>query len=221
MRCCDILSQFPLPSPKTNHAEYGDDDASFNLFNQSFDSMSDTATYLLEFHQGEMNGNRGDDGISPSYSMLGLRDRHQHLRDSSTPYVDISLPTLGCDEYAIDNVSPIRVYGEESKSHRHSLSGMEPIPVHFPVETDEDTVRHAHGPHCFSDQTPGINAYGGSLVSNPYFVLRCARKAFSQCTFLFSCLVAPDSCAVNMSENGSFHHYHAKENVDHYEVSLL
>jgi hypothetical protein len=98
---------------------------------------------------------------------------------------------------------------------------MEPIPVHFPVETDEDTVRHAHGPHCFSDQTPGINAYGGSLVSNPYFVLRCARKAFSQCTFLFSCLVAPDSCAVNMSENGSFHHYQAKENVDHYEVSLL
>jgi hypothetical protein len=216
-----ILSQFPLPSPNTNHSEYGYDDASFNLFNQSFDSMSDTATYLRELHQGDVNGYRGDDGISPSFAMLGPKDRHHHRRYGSTPHIDITLPTLGHAEYGIDNVSPIRVYGEENKSYRHSLSGMEPIPVHFPAETDEDTVRHAHGEHCFSNQAPGTNAYGGSLVSNPYFVLRCARNSFSKCTFLFSCLGAPDPCAVNMSENGSFHHYQTKENVAYYEVSLL
>jgi hypothetical protein len=183
--------------------------------------MSDTATYLREFHQGEVNGKRGDDGISPNFFMLGIKDRHHQLRDHSTPYIDISLPTLslGHAEYVIDDVSPIKVYGEKSKSHRRS--GTEPIPIHFPAETDDDTVRHAHGQYCSSDQALGTNAYGGSLVSNPHFVLRCARKAFSKCTFIFSCLGAPDSCAVNMSENGSFHHYQAKENVAYYEVRLL
>lgn len=209
-----------------NQSEYGDDAASFNLFNESFDIMSDTVTYLRELHQGESNGNRGNDDISPSFSMLGLRDRHHHhRRHGSTPhFFDISLPALGHAEYAIEDVSPIRVHGEdheENTSHNHSLSGMEPIPVHFPTETDEDTVHRAHGQRCFSNQTPRTNAYGGSLVSNPYFVLRCARKAFAKCTFLLSCLDTPDPCAVNMSEHGSFRHYQARENLAYFEVSLL
>lgn len=185
--------------------------------------MSDTASYLRELHQEESNGNQGNDGISPSFSMLGLRDRHHHGR-VSTPHFDISLPALGHAEYAIEEVSPIKVHGEEQEvfmSHIRSSSGMEPIAVHFPVETDEDTVHHSHGQRRVSDNAPRTNAYGGSLVSNPCFVLRCARKAFANCTFLFSCLDAPDPCAVNMSEHGSFHHYQSRDNLAYYEVSLL
>lgn len=186
--------------------------------------MSDTATYLRELHRGDSNGNQRNDDISPSFLMLGHRDRHHHRLHGSTPIFDISLPALGHAEYAIEEVSPIRVHGGEQEvftSHDRSFLGVEPIAVHFPTETDEDTVQHSHGQRCVSNNVPRTNAYGGSLVSNPCFVLRCARKAFANCTFLFSCLDTPDPCAVNMSEHGSFHHYQARDNLAYYEVSLL
>ena len=65
------------------------------------------------------------------------------------------------------------------------------------------------------------NLYGGNLVSNPFFVLRCARKAFSKCTFLLSCLRTSDPCAVNVSENGSFQHYQGSDNQAYHEVSVF
>lgn len=179
--------------------------------------MSDTANYLRDLQHAEFAGNRGNgDSLSPSFSMLGLR---QHRRDASHN-MDISLPALG--QYAGD-VSPIRNYAEGA-SHGRSMSGMEPIPVHFPPQ-DEAAAAHAHGYYGnadYSNQAGGVatNPYGGNLMSNPFFVLRCARKAFCSCTFLLSCLSTSDPCVVNVSENGSFQHYQGSDNQAYHEVSL-
>ena len=157
------FSQFPLPSPKSNHkAECGDDEASFHLFNHSFDTtMSDAAAYLHDLHPAEP-----------------------------------SLPALG--QYTGGDVSPIR--------------------VHFP-QVEESTTADRGG---YFGQLEGIqtNFYGGNLVSNPIFVLRCAHKAFSNCTFLFSCVRESEPCAVNVSENGAFQHYQGSDNQAYHEVSL-
>lgn len=200
-----FIAQFPLPSPKSNHQpEYGDDEASFNLFNQSFDTMSDTATYLRDMQHAETAGN--------------LEGRN-HRRDASQN-MDISLPALG--QYTNGDVSPIRVFDQ---GRGRSIPGMEPIPVHFPQD-DEEAVAAAHvhghyGDVGHSHQAPGVatNPYGGSLESNPFFVLRCARDAFSKCTFLLPCLRPADPCAVNVSEHGSFQHYQGSDNLAYHEVS--
>jgi hypothetical protein len=218
------LPQFPLPSPKSNrHHEYGDDESSFNLFNHSFDTLSDTANYLRDLHQTESAGNRAPgDGLSPTFpAALGLR---QHHRDASQN-MELALPALG--QYnggGSGDLSPIRIYGGQyGVGHSRSNSCMEPIAVHFPPQ-DEETAVHAHSYHGntgFSDHPEGAttNPYGGSDVSNPFFVLRCARKAFSKCTFLLSCLREPDPCPVNVSENGSFQHYQGSDNQAFQEVS--
>jgi hypothetical protein len=203
--------QFPIGSPKVNHhqSEYGDDDASFNLFNHSFDTMSDTANYLRDLNHQE--------SYRDSAEMIDL-----HRQDTSQN-IDFSLPALS--QYIIGDVSPVRSYNE-GRSHGRTMSGMEPIPVHFPQdeETAAAVAAHAHGYYGnarYSDQAEAAatNPYGGSLVSNPFFVLRCARQAFSNCTFLFSCLSTPDPCVVNVSENGSFQHVQGSDNQAYLEVS--
>ena len=159
--------------------------------------------------------------MSPSLSMLELRQQqHHHLhgrRDSSTSHMEIALPALGHAEYGGGDISPMKAYGGGEHGHRHSSSGMEPILVHFPSR-DEDSVHHPHG-HSSQALTAPTNAHGGSLVSNPFFVLRCARKAFSKCTFLLPCLTEPDPPAVNMSEHGSIKVHHGSSNRAFYEVS--
>lgn len=213
------LSQFPLPSPpKSNHpqSEYGDDEASFTLFNQSFDTMSDTANYLRDMHHAE-SGNRGNgDRLSPNFSLVGL---HQHRRDTSNN-MDLSLPALS--QYVNGDVSPMRSYSEGG-GHSRFMSGMEPIPVHFPQDDAAAAAAHPHGYADYSNQgeAAATNPYGGSLVSNPFFVLRCARQAFSNCTFLFSCLTTSDPCAVNVSDNGSFQHLQGSDNQAYHEVSSV
>ena len=65
-----------------------------------------------------------------------------------------------------------------------------------------------------------MNPYGGHVISNPFFVLRCAREAFSKCTFLLACLTTSDPCAVNVNENGAFQHYQGRGNTAFHEVSF-
>ena len=151
--------------------------------------------------------------------MLGF-----HRRDASHN-MDLSLPALG--QYVNGDVSPMHSYSEGG-GHGRSMSGMDPIPVHFPQDEEAAaTAAQAHGYYGhagYSDHagaTATTNIYGGSLVSNPFFVLRCARQAFSNCTFLFSCLSNSDPCAVNVSENGSFQHVQGRDNQAYHEVSWL
>lgn len=186
--------------------------------------MSDTTSYFRDFHHPGSAGNRGTgDGISPSSSMLGL---HQHHSRDALHTTDIALPALDASQYAIagGDISPMRVFGEGG-GHARSTSAMEPIPVHFPQ--DEAVETHANGYYTFdgyADQTEGgatMNPYGGSDVSNPLFVLRCAHEAFSKCTFLLSCVSSPDPCPVNVSENGSFQHFQGSDNQAYHEVSTV
>jgi hypothetical protein len=58
----------------------------------------------------------------------------------------------------------------------------------------------------------GANSRVGGIISNPFYVMRSARKAFEGCKYLLSCLREDDICPVNVATtNRHIHHYRGQE----------
>lgn len=108
-----------LSSPTASIERIGGDEvASFNLFQHSFDTMSE----------------RGD---SPSRQIKTPPPPPRHNRDCS---IDIALPAL---DYA--DISPIKLVTEERRGHRRSPALLDPLPVSFAQRVaEEHAARYPH-----------------------------------------------------------------------------
>lgn len=168
-----------------NRDSLSPDDPPLGFFATSFDTLSDADNYSF------------DSVLSPSG-----RNRSHFAAGNS---IDIALPDLkhpDTDSYSLGDISPIKlIYNngttpgntrrfEDSFMDHHHMIGEGPF--------------KSHGHHHVSDVLS---------ISNPFYVIRSARRAFDGCKFLLPCLRGDDVCAVNVSHHGHINHYRGHHDV--------
>jgi hypothetical protein len=183
------------------------DDTSLGFFNSSFDSFSDT---------GGAFGIGTDEAVLPQYKQLDGVHLHGGTsrifpsssipRGSEAPSPsDIALPDLKIhtdfresSELSVGDMSPIKlIYTNDRTPKIERRSSQFLVDDHceagsvLPVDWRNETN------HLYSDR------------SNPFFVLRSARKAFENVQYLLPCLQSSigEAGTINVSNLGSILHY--------------
>lgn len=181
------------------------DDASYDLYNSSFDSLSDTGAALsLGIEDCTM--------ADPSYrhsTRPANRSGNRIFSPSALPHApslnNIDLPDLNSQsdnfessELSLGDLSPIKlIYSEENapKIERRATSH------------SNDTFRTKLSD--FDWRSDEIDLFHSSSRSNPFYVLRSARKAFENIRYRLSCLclTSGDSNSITISNFGSIRQY--------------
>jgi hypothetical protein len=195
------------------------EEASFNLFTQSFDTLSDTGEY------------RHREGSTLLHeTTTNATTKRPSKVDRSAFRLD--LPTLmpAETEVATGNISPIKVHmdreaviatgfaqqGALRLSHSDGKDRSQPQhPNASPVW--HDISQSDRGDHYVDERNIAVTTLTHNqrqtLLSNPFYVLRMSRVAFSGCSYLLDCLRDADLCAVNINVHGSFHLYRNSKEV--------
>jgi hypothetical protein len=181
------------------------DDASFGLYDSSFDSLSDPGVALsLGIDDGTMTD------ASHQYSNRPAnRSGNRILSPSTKPYTtglnDIDLPELNSpsdnfesSQLSLGDLSPIKlIYSEGSAPTVERQATLHTSDTCRSKESDFDWT---------SDE---IDLFHSSTRSNPFYVLRSVQKAFNNIRYRLPCLFLPseDSNHITMSSFGSIRQY--------------
>ena len=98
---------------------------------------------------------------------------------------------------------------EQDAHSDYSLGDLSPIKLVYAGGNPRSSPPPAH-PGSYNGQSrPGEFISGGtdSMVSNPFYVIRSARKMFESCKYLLPCLRGMDVCSVHISEFGHIRGY--------------
>ena len=180
--------------PKTRSRDENPDEcSSFALFNESFDTISQTGR--------ELSPSSAGDAFAMSGPVLSPSVGRTRMSNTRRP-VDISLPKLkhgGYDssECSIGDISPIKVAFNSSNRSATGNRGVE-APPHFISHPNEASWQ----------QQAGFDS-----VSNPFFVIRSSARALQVCKYPLPCLQGVDLCRVNMSGFGNIQHYRRRPDV--------
>jgi hypothetical protein len=150
-----------------------------------------------------------------------------------TPKMEIALPDLNHNEFncALEDISPIKVVHRaaveakvnadmpQNKSEEYSPRSRSQAMKTYPVSQHfADPNRRQHNPRPprginvtgdYSFQYGQDSIYQGQSqnhFSNPYYVIRCYRRAFASCAYLLPCLRENDLVSVNLSRYGHIRH---------------
>ncbi|KAL7570343.1 hypothetical protein ACA910_017186 [Epithemia clementina (nom. ined.)] len=179
------------------------DDLSVSLFANSFDTVSEPvlrATFDRE----------PPPPLSPPFRKPTARSRP-----------DIAIPDLkhGHEESdcSLGDISPIKVsYSNDVHQHQHEQ--------HQQQRDHHDHPYPHQSPETFTEDVNwpcDSNGNAQSPVSNPFYVIRFAAKAFTQAqiTYKLPCLHGADQCPVNMNTYGQIRQY--KPPAPAFDVSPL
>lgn len=143
---------------------------------------------LASSFENSLSDDGGGGGGRYSFGALSPREQTNNNR-TSFPSTDITIPDLkqGHEDFSIGDISPIKLeYTYSDRNGHYDHEGWKSSSNHLDV-----------------------------AVSNPFFVIRSARKAFDACKYLLPCLRGEHLCQVNMASHGHIQHYQRPE------VSLL
>jgi hypothetical protein len=167
---------------KTDHEQ---DFASFALFTQSFDTLSETGHYLKDSLERNLS--------TPPIQKIDLEaETLSQMGDISPIKLDdhrqlptqLQQPCHSNSSYAVNEGVPVSAYhGSRHYLQSHPRHSYEAYPHHH--------HRHHH-------QTS---------TSNSIYVLRNAHAAFNDCSYLLPCLENQDICPVHLATHSSVRLY--------------
>ena len=196
-------------------SEHDQDEASFALLAQSFDTLSEAEHFLRPTPERAATGDQ-----PPRKICVGLEERG-----------DISPIKLeGAILEGADRNQ--QKYRDDPKigaaSARHSYGNAAPVsfaPMPYP-SGQGDHNHHSnpqHGYYHHSQQDiPIYNAKGYSTTaSNPFFVLRCVSQAFNTFSYKLSCLNEERICPVNIGPHSSTFSQYSRMEGDGIDINVL
>lgn len=212
----------PNLSPTEKHQQQlQDDNASFTLFTNSFETLSDNSEHYL----GPENSNhRSNDNI---YETPVANNHHRQGIDLTS----LSDHKHGADEsdYSIGDLSPIKIsyngsdgltdnnvtMNDERNCHG---TGEDGATIHSSPDNNEgqegggeDPARKIHD-DCGGRYDRGSHEGDSSSLSNPFFVIRASRRVFASCKYILPCLREMDMCPVHINGfGGHIRHYKSQE----------
>lgn len=175
-------------------SELEPDVASFALFAQSFDTLSEAEHFLRPTPEKAKD-------LPPRKICVG----HEGITDISPIKLEGSI--------ACDRVKPsVGATGQFGPRPEPVIFAPMPYPSH-------QEYRQPHQ-HRLQPQPPIYNAKGySSTASNPFFVLRTVARAFDSFAYKLSCLYEADICPVNMSVHSSaFRRYPNGRGIDYRDL---
>lgn len=230
------------PSPRQ-----GDQDAHLSFFGGSFDTISDAgrSEFAMDPPLSPSSTSRGGVAVlgrsHHSYHAsavdIALPDLHQDMADTrSTDDHDISpikvrfnrehkARSHGSEGDGYTNYHNSNYAGHYHRpnhddfGHFHGVDSGPPWTSGYPVSVPELSPSYAYPNYHTTSRDPSHAMT--AAASNPFFVIRSARKAFENCTFRLPCLRRDEMCAVNVSDYGHIHHYKAYQQVSHWCRVLL
>lgn len=182
------------------------DDASFGLYDSSFDSLSDTGTALslgivddctmadASHRHSSRNTNRsGNRILSPS-----AMPNAPGLNDIDLPDLNSQPDNLESSQLSLGDLSPIKLIYSEGSAPTVERRAM--------LQTN-DACRNKESD--FDWRSDEIDLFHSNTRSNPFYVLRSVRKAFDHIRYRLPCLLVPsgDSNIITMSSCGSIRQY--------------
>ena len=200
--------------------EHDHEVASFALFTQSFDTLSETGQQDLKaspvqtsdfYHRspkatpgshpprkihvgGPRDADMGD--ISP----IKLDDQQLPLRSSST-------------RHHSQQYQEHEDYRREATEHAAAYPA---LPREYPP-----APHYKHGEEYKVAQASTYNAHGYSTTaSNPFFVLRSVGKAFDQCTYKLPCLYDGEICPVNLRNHFAIRRFQGDHGINSRELEI-
>ena len=189
--------------------------ASFNLFTNSFETLSDHGNYLNE------SAPHGEEYCSSPTKVLGSSGR-----PSKPPRkLDMVTGTHVDSDRFIGDISPIKlsnrtIFDEKNVDIPKTDQKLErnrelSVPSHHSNDTaalSTKDFRSDRGlPSLGSTLVGNIGGCGfggtGVLGSNPFFILRSVKTAFRCCMYQLPCLYEAETCPVNLGRFSSIRHY--------------
>ena len=169
------------------HHDWHNDDSSFALFNQSFDTISEIG--------GTSFGLETDD----VFQSPAKQARHSQIANAKNEHAIEEASTSS--EISIGDISPIKLVYDARPlpippaMHKNRFSNTMDVLPAMPNEWKKEVARQTHR-------------------SNPFFVLRSNRSIFANMKYLLSCIRSSSTCPINVSRKGSIRLYRDKEMID-------
>ena len=194
------------------HDDGHHDDASFGLYNSSFDTLSDAGAALA---LGVDDSMMADNSHRHSSTRTPSRSGNRLFSSAATSHVpgmnDIDIPDLNSQndniessDLSLGDLSPIKlIYADGSAPQIERRAASHVTDTYRNKESDFDWR---------SDEFDLFHSSTGNR-SNPFYVLRSARKAFENIRYLLPCLCLPsgDTNTITMSNFGSIRQYKGVE----------
>jgi hypothetical protein len=181
------------------------DDASYGFCNSSFDTFSDAGgAFGVEdamLNPEDSGGVRFNNSGTPLIFSPSSAPMREGETEGGGP-CDIALPDLKNDhtsELSIGDLSPIKVVYSKGRTPRYEgrsspvvLDSLPDSGSVLPFDWRSETSHHLY-----------------STRSNPFFVLRSARRAFGNVKYLLPCLQSLSAGAgtIHLSDIGGIRHY--------------
>jgi hypothetical protein len=187
------------------HDDGHQDDASFGLYGSSFDTLSDTGAALSlsiddcattdasNRHSDRPTDKNGNRLLSPS-----AMPTSGCLNDIDLPELNSHPDNLQSSELSLGDLSPIKLV--------YSKGSVPTIERRVMLYTNDANQNDEVDFDWRSDE---VDLFHNSSQSNPFYVLRSARKAFDSIRYRLPCLVQPsaESNNITMSDFGSIRQY--------------
>lgn len=195
--------------------EHDHEVASFALFTQSFDTLSEAGQQYLRPSPVKTSATVGDGHPPRKIEVGGQRDAE--MGDISPIKLDEQRPQRA-------SVRP-QQFHSRFEEHGHLHHGVSEHPRAYGAPSGSEYIpgpSFGHDEYYRASSQPATyNANGYSLTaSNPFFVLRSVRKAFDQCTYKLPCLHDVEICPVNVRNHAAIHRYQADQGMGCQELEI-